>query len=363
MNWFQDFADRFIHFCMPLVTAYHLLTSNLFLNTSFSGAEGLEKWGNIALSPLQYLCDGEQIIYDGSDYLFAQRFDYRNHLLLKTTGSIVTLPFALVIGPLLKGMSHLDPSIQKRNAAILASRKTPPVVDPSFYEKWGIPQQHTNYEEKLVSLGYSRHPKDKMHLSEEKQALKKIVTLFKAHGLIFWADCGTCLGAYRYGGVIPWDMDIDIAILQPDFDRAIKILQALPQEDYLVQNWSNRLHPKTLIRIYVKKTREYIDLYHFAINAEKQTVQYILSHKDNSFMPQFWKIREMRFTVETPFNVLFPLKMAEFDGIEIPVPQQTEYYLQQRFGDNLSPVKQYDETSKTYVKDLSHPYWQRAYAH
>lgn len=364
LGWFQNLGELFVYTCMPLVTAYHLLTGNLFLNTSFTEAEGVEKWGNWALSPLQYLCAGELVSYDGSQYIFELHFDYQHHLLLKTAGSLIGLPFALTLGPLLKGMAYLDPDVQNRHKAILQSRKTcPPIPSSDFYSQWGIPETHTAYEEKMPSRGYPRNPEDFRYLSEEKKVLKKIIDLFEANGLIFWADCGTCLGVYRYGGAIPWDMDIDLAILQPDFDRAIKILQALPPEDCRVLDWSSRLHPKTLIRIYVQKTREFIDIYHFAINAERQTIQSILSHKDNMFLPQFWKTRESRFTVETPFSVVFPLKMGEFDGIEIPVPQQTEYYLQQRYGEGLSPVKVYDEKSRTYVKDPSHPYWQRTYAH
>ena len=87
----------------------------------------------------------------------------------------------------------------------------------------------------------------------------------------------------------------------------------------------------------------------------------IVSNIDCVFLPESWKIRERRFAIDTPFDVVFPLKKAEFDGIEVFVPAKTKEYLQLRYGENIEPVKLFNEKSGQYEKDLSHPYWQRSY--
>lgn len=346
-----------INFCirlfMPLVTVYHLLTGNLFLNTTAPPLVPIQQWGDIALMPTQYLLAGEEAIPDGTTYRFEPRFDYRHFFWIKLTASLVALPFSVLIGSALKGLAYLNPAVRQQHHAL--SHTHIPLPSTAIAALMHCPQ------EKLVSLNLPRSPQALQHLAEEKAALQAIVELLQQHNILFWADCGTCLGAYRYGGVIPWDCDLDIAVLQPDFDRIKHALSSLPQDRYVVQDWSSRILPKTLLKVYVRSTQEYIDIYHFQI--ERDSLQFILSHADNILMPESWKVRESRFTAPTPIDWVFPLKYADFDGIQLPVPNDSERYLKQRYGEDLSPVKYYDPVSDAYLKDLNHPYWQREHAH
>ncbi len=308
-------ADWITYFFMPIVTCYHLMVGNIFLNTEAEDASGLEYAGNVALAPFQYLFVGESAFAqngEGLTYEFKQSFDYSKHLALKTAASITALPFSLVIGGALKAVSYLSPDVRERHERLCLARKTIKVFSHlKEYCALGLEVEGPS-QKKLAPLDYARRPGDEHHLAESKEALLEICKLFEENGILFWADCGTCLGAYRYGGVIPWDNDIDLAVLQPEFRNVKRLLSNLDREKFMVEDWSNRLFPETYLRVYIRKTRDYIDIYHYAIDPEKKMISFILSNGECMFLTDAWKTREKRYTVPTPFEIVFPLGPRRF---------------------------------------------------
>lgn len=53
----------------------------------------------------------------------------------------------------------------------------------------------------------------------------------------YYLVCGTALGAVKYSGFIPWDDDIDVGLLRPDYEKFLEKAPALIPEGVFLQNY------------------------------------------------------------------------------------------------------------------------------
>ena len=360
------FTSKFIKFGLVLVQLYHMFCGNVIINTSFENQCGLEKIANICLIPVQYLCAGKEVSYNLSTHTYETklRFDYHEKKLLKTPFALALFPSSLTLGGILKSLSCLFPEVKVKHRALKIQLNSTDIKSLlNHYYSIGLQINDFKNGDTLTSLNQKRRPGDENVLETDKEALKAIANILYEKQIPFWIDFGTLLGSYRYGGVIPWDNDLDIAILENDFQNVMQALNSLDPKKYVAQDWSSRVRPNTYIRVYVKESRNHIDIYHMKIDVENQMLTTIISHEDSHFMANDWKIKEKMQISHCPFEVIFPLKKALFDGFEFPVPNDTVTCLKQKYGDNLNPVKVYREETGEYEKDLSHPYWKIPLAH
>ncbi len=72
--------------------------------------------------------------------------------------------------------------------------------------------------------------------SIELDLLEKLKDICKKYGLQYCASSGTLLGAVRHKGFIPWDDDIDLFLMWPDYKRLMEVAPAECQYPYFFQS-------------------------------------------------------------------------------------------------------------------------------
>lgn len=110
--------------------------------------------------------------------------------------------------------------------------------------------------------------KNEISLDEHKRIMVSILKDFDSfctkYGLKYYLDAGTLLGAVRHKGFIPWDNDMDICLMRPDYERMLNILR---QNGYMLNDHVILEIPENTIYCFCKlgdtrtKLIEYPDTY------------------------------------------------------------------------------------------------------
>lgn len=63
-----------------------------------------------------------------------------------------------------------------------------------------------------------------VYKNELLDLMQRVDAVLRQNKITYFAVYGTCLGAAREHGIIPWDDDVDIAVWRDDFRRALQVL-------------------------------------------------------------------------------------------------------------------------------------------
>lgn len=105
------------------------------------------------------------------------------------------------------------------------------------------------------------------------QLLFEFDAFCRMHGLSYWLQSGTLLGAVRHQGFIPWDDDLDVAMSRADIERACELVEDDPRYRITVRyDWCVRCR-QVRFRYADEHIPCFIDLFYFdpVASADKET--------------------------------------------------------------------------------------------
>lgn len=94
-----------------------------------------------------------------------------------------------------------------------------------------------NYFDDEVRDGFYVNGMMKRCWGAQLEVLSEVAKVCEKHGIRWFADCGTLLGAVRHGGFIPWDDDLDICMFRADYDRFREVAKKELPKGYVIRDY------------------------------------------------------------------------------------------------------------------------------
>lgn len=164
--------------------------------------------------------------------------------------------------------------------------------------------------------------------------MSRVDRVLTSGGIKYWATYGTLIGAIRHGGLIPWDDDLDISILDVDEHKLKEISAVLDREGLAIHYFHNNIYkiykkdgmviPRGQSGEYFPYTFPFVDI--FIVKLEKNNEnEVIYSHRT--------QICYYLFNNEKYFySQIDKLSRVPFGPITIPIPANAEHFINMVYG-------------------------------
>ncbi len=187
------------------------------------------------------------------------------------------------------------------------------------------------------------------------ELMRKIDKVFTDHNITYWATGGTLIGAIRYQGLMPWDDDLDICILDTDEKKLHEAKKDLDALGLMLHNgWA---YKTDLYKIFAQDSARIkdannpesflpynfpaIDVFVMSLEQGKE-YQDMYVHKSHYF---YWHYGSAdHFTYDQIKNIT----CVPFGPLMMLIPEDAELFLNNNYG-----TPEYPDLWKNYSKEGS----------
>jgi lipopolysaccharide cholinephosphotransferase len=173
------------------------------------------------------------------------------------------------------------------------------------------------------------------------------ISIFDNNGLFYFADGGTLLGCVRHTGIIPWDDDVDLCIMEEDTQKFLSLRKQFKKCGYGIVKAYDAFGATFGYKIFYLSRKHikgfnysfpFIDIFLY----KKMGSKWKPALKDaRDIWPAEW------FTPEQ----LFPLKKYKFGNFELNGPNKYDEYFNRLYGKDWNDVayRQYNHAKEEEV--------------
>lgn len=183
------------------------------------------------------------------------------------------------------------------------------------------------------------YSKEKVEKSE--YFMFEICKLLEENHISYYIDHGTLLGIIRDEALIPWDKDIDFAVLIEDKEKIETMLKSY-LNNFIhplckTNNWKYKIEKEEIIVEGIKETL-FIELQIFndSIFKEDEVALDLMFRYKRDFII-YWGVCGKY--LKAPINICFPTSQIIYKNHSINVPNDKIAYLSNLYGDWQKPIK------------------------
>lgn len=213
-----------------------------------------------------------------------------------------------------------------------------------------------------IELSPDLTEENKRHLKIAQMKMTRMLGEFhaicKKYNLRYWLTGGTFVGCIMHSGVLPWDGDIDVCMIDTDFEIFEQHKDELSNTSWLQTRTTDKNYKSPINKIRDLNSH-YIGWDYLKWHSGLQIDIVTFKIKENKIMPPWYPCKTFtrgNTIVDYDYDTIFPLKEVPFEDILVYMPNNSDNIIKQCYKEfYIPPLKNRKPHEGLIVSDRANP--------